>query len=197
MKDRMLESLRDKKEYSNTVSVTKFYDGIDLTIDQSFKDQREEVENPHNRSWISFRDAEDLLLSPYARSDEQDEIQNNRFFLEEKFEQSEYAMYLKYGCECCGKKLILPIEKSFGICIECDRIMFSRSRARKAFEELPDYATCVCEDLYQPLTNDERLNILSERNEKGIWKFIMTFVGRKKKNPNRLRWHPFYREIVN
>lgn len=197
MKDKFLESLKNRGKYSNTVKRTKWYDGIDLTMNQSFKEEYEEVEKPTNiHIWNSY----DFILSGSTSSINDlerlgvKEIQ--RFFLPEIEEQeSEAALRKKYGCECCGKKLIFPLEYKWGLCSECDRIMFGKAKARKFFSELPNSVTAPDEMFYKPsLDKTTRLEGITEQ---GALSWILNFIKRSNKNKNKRKrfFHPFLEQV--
>ena len=179
MRDKFLESLKIYGKYSNTIKRTKWYDGIDLTMNQSFKEEYEEVKKPTN---IHIWNSHDFILSgPTSSINDLERLGDKeiqRFFLPEIEEQeSEAALRKKYGCECCGKKLIFPFEYEWGLCSECDRIMFAKSKARKFFSDLPNSVTAPDSIFYKPQLNQTiRLN---EITEQGALHWILNFINRK------------------
>ena len=197
MKDKFLESLRRNGKYSNTVKKTKWYDGIDLTMNQSFKEEYEEVEKP---TVVHIWDSNDFILSRPITSDNDLERlgdkETEKFFLPEIEEQeSEIVWRRKYGCECCGRKLIFPLEYKWGLCSECDRIMFGKAKARKVFPDLANSVTAPDEIFYKP-SLDETIR-LQEVEEQGSLNWILNFIKRGNKNKNKRKrfFHPFLEQV--
>lgn len=179
MPDIGLDCLRINRHYSNTQNVTKWFDDIDLTIGQSFKDVEEKVKDNEKFFHISlFNEFENSIVV------KEGEKEFNRFFLQD-YQNEEREMYEKYGCERCGRKLIFEHEKRYGLCFNCDRIMFSKSRARKAFEELSESHTCCPEefyitdyDSYKKPINYKIIEYIGT-NDKRAMSFIKKFIKKK------------------
>ena len=183
--DPFVESIKSKGYYSNTRKQTKWYDGIDLTIGQNFRDEKEAINKPQNISlWSDF--------NYIKETNEPNTYDNNRFFYQERTKE-EFEFYRKYGCECCGRKLIFPIEISYGICLECDRRMFSKTKARVEFSELPERNTCCPKEFYRFVDKIEKI----ETHTQTIWTFLIKLFVRNKNRieKDKRKWHTYLKFI--
>lgn len=135
--DDFLEDIKKHGYFSNTSKVLKWYDGIDLTINQSFKEQKEII---GKNNYFVFVNKEN---STYNKED----IYNSRFFYQDKIEK-EIKWMKEIGCECCGRKLIMPIENQFNLCEDCDRKIFSNTKSSKYFKELSEDHTCCPKEFH-------------------------------------------------
>lgn len=185
--DPFLDAIKSKGYYSNTWKRTKHFD-VDLTVGQNFRDEKETISNVTS-SRISLWSDINIVVD----KNEPNTYHNNRFFYQETIRE-ECEFYRKYGCECCGRKLILPIEISYGICLECDRRMFSKTRARNAFPELPERNTCCPKEFYKFADKIDYI----ETHTQTIWKFLLQLFVRNKKDVehNKNKWHPYLKFIT-
>lgn len=182
--DPFIEAIKSKGYYSNTWKRTKHY-GVDLTIGQNFRNENEVISRPsHISLWSDF--------NYIAQTNEPNSYDNNRFFYQERMKE-EFEFYRKHGCECCGRKLIFPIETSYGICLECDRRMFSKTRARNAFPELPERNTCCPKEVYK---FSDKIDYI-ETHTQTIWTFLIKLFVRNKNRieKDKRKWHPYLRFV--
>lgn len=186
--DPFLDAIRSKGYYSNTWKRTKHY-GVDLTIGQNFRDEKETISNV-NSGHISLWS--DINFVVDQDQNEPNSYNNNRFFYQERMRE-EFEFYRKHGCECCGRKLIFPIEISYGICLECDRRMFSKTRARNAFPELSERNTCCSKEFYRFVDKIEKI----ETHTQTIWTFLIKLFVRNKNRieKDKRKWHPYLKFV--
>lgn len=183
--DPFLDAIRSKGYYSNTWKQTKHFD-VDLTIGQNFRNEDDIIHKESNISpWADF--------NYIAQKNEPNTYDNNRFFYQERMKE-EVDFYRKHGCECCGRKLILPIEVSYGLCLECDRRMFSKTKARGAFPELPERNTCCPKEFYRFIDKVDKLEYMTSQS---IWTFLIKLFVRNKNRieKNKRKWHPYLKFI--
>lgn len=184
--DPFIEAIKSKGYYSNTWKRTKHFD-VDLTVGQNFRDEKETISNATSSRISLWSD-----INFVVDQNEPNTYDNNRFFYQERMKE-EFEFYRKHGCECCGRKLIFPIELSYGICSECDRRMFSKTRARNAFPELSERNTCCSKEFYK---FTDKIDYV-ETHTQPIWKFLLQLFVRSKKDieHNRNKWHPYLKFI--
>lgn len=184
--DPFLDAIRSKGYYSNTWKRTKHFD-VDLTVGQNFRDEKETISNVTSSRISLWSD-----INYVVDQNEPNSYNNNRFFYQERMKE-EIEFYRKHGCECCGRKLIFPIELSYGICSECDRRIFSKTRARNAFPELSERNTCCSKEFYK---FTDKIDYV-ETHTQTIWKFLLQLFVRSKKDieHNRNKWHPYLKFI--
>lgn len=117
----------DNKKFTNTYEYTEFYDGIDLTMNQRFKEKQIKLNKPH----IGLFD--DVLFGNFVIETDDEYYKKGRFFYNELKIPEEDQFYMDH-CERCGEILCTKEEKLHMLCSTCDRLMFAKTKAKKYFD---------------------------------------------------------------
>lgn len=186
--DIFLEQIKHNGYYSNTTKQTKWFDGIDLTIGRNFREVKNDV-NKHNNISLFSDNINYIIEKSTTRID-----YSGRFFYQDRLNE-EVEFYRKHGCECCGGPLIMPIEISYGLCSECDRRMFSKTKARSAFPELSERNTCCPKEFYKFVDKIDKI----ENHTQSIWTFLLKMFVRNKNTieKDKHKWHPYLKFVHN